>query len=171
MRWAAGVLVTFLFSCNVPSAVRAQESDSTTVAGSVRFVYFSSSRDLNDVADVLGAGAEFELQHIDADNWRFELDGRLFSEDLTRNSRHQVRLRDAYWRARWDRVDVRVGQQQIRWGKADGINPTDFFTPIDYALLLPLEDDRYRSVPAIRTDVHLDDTNSLSLVLEPDFTP
>jgi hypothetical protein len=170
MRWAAGILVPLLFGCNVPPEVRAQESSNTTLTGSLRLLYFSSSRDLNDVADVLGTSAEFELQHTDGDNQWFELEGRLLSEDLIRRSSHEVRLRNAYWRIRWDRIDLRVGQQQIRWGKADGINPTDFFTPIDFAVLLPLEDDQYRSVPAVRNDVYLNDTDSLSLVVEPDFT-
>jgi hypothetical protein len=46
-------------------------------------------------------------------------------------------------------VDVRLGTQEIRWGRADGFNPTDNINPIDYAD--PFSPRRL-GVPAIRVD-------------------
>ena len=151
--------------------VPALSDDATVISGSLRLDYFSSSRELDDVRNVLGASTEIKLLHSFSDNERVNLEARLSREDLTRESRDHSRLINAYWHARSERTDLRIGQQKVRWGKADGVNPTDFFTPIDYTVLLPLESDRYLSVPAVRFDVQIGEATSLSLVTEPDFTP
>jgi hypothetical protein len=148
-----------------------QDGSSTSVSASLRLDYFSSSRELDDVSNVLGASLDVDLTHRFGDNQRLEVEGRLSREDLLRDDRQYFRLINGFWLARWERVDLRIGQQKIRWGKADGINPTDFFTPIDYTVLLPLEEDRYLSVPAVRTDVQVGKTSTVSLVVSPNFTP
>jgi hypothetical protein len=165
-RWLALVV---LLGVTPPGT--AEEGGAPTLSGSLRLDYFSSSRDLDERDDVWGATAELKLQQSLADAQQLELEARLSREDFTRDGRNRVQWISAYWFARGERVDWRIGQQKVRWGKADGINPTDFFTPIDYAVLLPLEADRYLSVPAVRADVQIDDASSLSLVAEPDFTP
>ncbi|MCM8794185.1 MAG: hypothetical protein NC819_00040 [Candidatus Omnitrophica bacterium] len=40
-----------------------------------------------------------------------------------------IRLFEAYTDVNWGDVDLRIGQQVIRWGKGDEINPIDNFTP------------------------------------------
>lgn len=160
-----------LCGCCAAASVQAQDDDSTTLSGSARLTYFSSSRDLDDLSNVAVGSAELEIKHSLSQDQRLELETRVTAEDLTRDGRTRARWISAYWFLRSPHVDVRIGQQKIRWGKADGINPSDFFTPIDYTILLPLEDDRYLSVPALRADVHVSDTDSLSAVIEPDFTP
>lgn len=144
--------------------------DSTSLSGSLRLDYFSSNRDLDDASGVFGANVELKFKHAFSDADRFEAEARIGRDDLTREGHGHVRWISAYWFSRKGPVDLRVGQQKIRWGKADGINPTDFFTPIDFAVALPLESDRYLSVPAARADVQLSETNTLSLVVEPGFT-
>jgi hypothetical protein len=149
----------------------APDGDNTTLSGSARLSYFSSSRDLNGLDDVAVGSAQIELTHSLSEDQRFEVETRILAEDLTREGHTRAHWISAYGFIRWAHVDLRFGQQKIRWGKADGINPTDFFTPIDYTIALPLEDDRYLSVPAVRADVHVSDTDSVSAVIEPDFTP
>src|SRR5690606_2071909 len=39
-------------------------------------------------------------------------------------------------------IDLRIGQQIIVWGKADGFNPTNNLTPTDLRVRSPQEDDR-----------------------------
>jgi hypothetical protein len=160
-----------LCGCLAAASLQAQDGDSTTLSGSARLSYFSSSRDLDDLSNVAVASAELKLRHTLSEDQRFEAETRIIAEDATREGRTRARWISAYWFLRSAHVDLRIGQQKIRWGKADGINPSDFFTPIDYSILLPLEDDRYLSVPAVRADVHVSDTDSLSAVIEPDFTP
>jgi hypothetical protein len=50
------------------------------------------------------------------------------------------------------RVDLRAGKQVIRWGRADGFNPTDNIIPFDY--LDTLTDERL-AVPALKADAYL----------------
>ena len=49
-------------------------------------------------------------------------------------------------------VDLRLGKQQIRWGRADGFNPTDNLIPYDY---LDTFSDRRIAVPAVKADAYL----------------
>ena len=174
MRYAPScVRMALLCFAALSCDARAQDADEgrTSVSGSLRLDYFSSSRELDDVSDVLGASIDVELKHRISDQQSLEAEARFSSEDLRRDGRDDFRLISAFWQARSERVDLRVGQQKIRWGKADGINPTDFFTPIDFTVLMPLEEDRYLSIPAVRADVQLGDASTLSLVVSPDFTP
>lgn len=154
-----------------PAFAQEQESSGPEISGSLRLSYFSSSRDLDDVEHVPVVSAEIEIKQKVADNQSFELNVKATVDDFFREGDTRIKWDSAYWFLRTDRIDLRLGQQKIRWGKADGINPTDFFTPIDYTVPLPLEDDRYLSVPAIRADLHINDTDSISLVAEPGFTP
>ncbi len=166
------VFVALAFLYSISGAIDAQaETGATEMSGWGRLDYFSSSRTLDTDTHFLSAAAALKLEHAIADDQRLKFEAWLRSEDLTRSPTTTIRWINAYWLAETERVDVRIGQQAIRWGKADGINPTDFFTPNDYTTLLPLEDDRYLSVPAVRTDVHITDTDSMVLVAEPDFTP
>jgi len=168
---AVARLLIQLGSCCAAASAQAQDADDTTFSGSARLSYFSSSRDLDDISNIAVASAEVELRHALSKSQRFELETRVIAEDLTRDGHTRALWTSAYWSFSSPHVDIRIGQQKIRWGKADGINPTDFFTPVDYTILLPLEEDHYLSVPAVRADVHVSDTDSLSAVFEPDFTP
>ncbi len=154
-----------------PVFAQSEESSGPDISGSLRFSYFSSSRDLNDVEHIPVVSAEIEIKQRISDNQSFELNVEATVDDFFRDSNTRIKWDSAYWFLRTDRIDLRIGQQKIRWGKADGINPTDFFTPIDFTVPLPLEDDRYLSVPAIRADIHINDTESISLVAERGFTP
>jgi hypothetical protein len=170
-RAAAAWLPVLLCLLGPVVDAHAQDDGATVFFGSLRLDYFSSSRDLDNVRHVMGASTELKLLHSFSSDERVNLEARLSREDLSRDSRDHSRLINAYWHTRSERIDARIGQQKIRWGKADGINPTDFFTPVDNTVLLPLESDRYLSVPAVRIDVQVGRTSSLSLVAAPDFTP
>lgn len=64
-------------------------------------------------------------------------------------------VREAY--ADWflGRLDVRMGQQIIVWGRADGINPTNVLTPIDMRVRSPNEDDRRMGNVGLRLNLDL----------------
>lgn len=76
-------------------------------------------------------------------------------------------LSELYLDAKLGRVDLRVGKQQIRWGRADGFNPTDNLIPYDY---LDTFSDVRVAVPALKTDIYLAQTN-LEFVWIPFYTP
>ena len=126
--------------------------------------YFSSTRTLDDTegAGSFEAGIKYLYDLNQANTFNF--DGNLrheLPEDTT-----QLTLVEANWQYRGDWVDLWVGQQKIAWGKADGLNPTDFFTPHDYTVIQPLEEDQRLSVPAVRVDVVLDSGQTVSLVTQ-----
>ena len=52
-----------------------------------------------------------------------------------------VDLREAYVNAHFGRLDLRLGQQIVVWGRADALNPTSNITPTDFRIRSPLEDD------------------------------
>ncbi len=154
----------------VVDAAQAEEGNGPQIGGSLRLSYFSSSRDLNQLGGIPVLTGEIEIEQSIADDQRIEFKIRATEEGLFRDSDTQVKVDNAYWSLRTEHVALRFGLQRVRWGMADGINPTDFFTPSDHTALLPLEDDRYLSVPALRADVHVRDNDSISLIAEPGFT-
>ena len=73
--------------------------------------------------------------------------GKLFSEIRFRSGfeyndpLQELQLREAYADLYLGPLEVRVGQQIIAWGRADGINPTNNLTPQDYFVRSPEPDD------------------------------
>lgn len=85
-----------------------------------------------------------------------------------RDLRHPVfRPREAYWENRFGRLDLRVGRQEIRWGRADGINPTDNLEPYDF--LNPFLEERL-PVTAVKGDLYLGQSH-LELAWMPFYVP
>lgn len=56
--------------------------------------------------------------------------------------RYETELREGYVNAYLGPVDIRLGQQIIVWGKADGFNPTNNLTPTNLSIRSPHDDDR-----------------------------
>ena len=51
-------------------------------------------------------------------------------------------LREAYVNLYLGPLDLKLGQQIVVWGRADGFNPTNNITPLDLSVRSPIEDDR-----------------------------
>ena len=54
----------------------------------------------------------------------------------------KFRIREAYLNLYPGRFDFRIGQQIIAWGRADGFNPTNNLTPVDFTVFSPDDDDK-----------------------------
>ena len=73
--------------------------------------------------------------------------GDAYSELRFRNTNGSQRsvysftMREAYVNAYFGPFDLRIGQQVVQWGKADGYNPSNVITPIDLQIFSPDEDD------------------------------
>ena len=81
------------------------------------------------------------------------------------------RLREAYLDLYFDNFDLRIGKQQIVWGKADGVFITDIVSPKNlFEFLLPDFDEIRMGVVGAKFDYYLGD-NTLELVWLPVFTP
>ncbi len=82
----------------------------------------------------------------------------------------EIDLREAYMDIYFDKVDVRIGKQQIIWGKAEGVFITDIVSPKDLReFLLPDFDEIRIGVTALKADYYFGN-HSFEVVWLPVFT-
>ncbi|MBZ0179167.1 MAG: hypothetical protein K8F36_07745 [Melioribacteraceae bacterium] len=102
------------------------------------------------------------------DNVYFKVNPFLYhysDEDL------ELGFRQAYMDMYFDSFDIRIGKQQIIWGKADGVFITDIVSPKDMReFLLPDFNEIRVGVTALKFDYYLGN-NTFELVWIPVFTP
>jgi len=139
--------------------------------GALRLGYSSSDKDLTDKTDVFGATLEARWQTALDSDLKAVVDGRIGSRDFVRGDTGNVRLNEAYVVRRFEGADLRIGQQIVAWGRADGLNPTDNLTPRDFKTLLPLEADQRFGVPSAKLDLYPTSEFKLSLFVTPFFQP
>lgn len=82
-----------------------------------------------------------------------------------------LKLRQAYLDIYFNKFDIRLGKQQIIWGKADGVFITDIISPKDLSeFLLPDFEEIRIGVDALKLNYYLGD-HTLELVWLPRFQP
>lgn len=87
------------------------------------------------------------------------------------NEELEIGLRQAYIDIYFDAVDLRIGKQQIIWGKADGVFITDIISPKDLReFLLPDFEEIRVGVTAAKLDYYRGN-QTFELVWVPVFTP
>jgi hypothetical protein len=80
-------------------------------------------------------------------------------------------VKELYMDIFFDSMDLRIGKQQIIWGKADGVFITDVISPKDLSdFVLPDFDEVRMGVTALKADYYFN-TVGLELVWIPMFTP
>ena len=80
-------------------------------------------------------------------------------------------VKELYMDIFFDSMDLRIGKQQIIWGKADGVFITDIISPKDLTdFVLPDFDEVRMGVTALKADYFFDAVD-LELVWIPMFTP
>jgi hypothetical protein len=110
--------------------------------------------------------------------WRASVDFRLDTHDnvdrgrwldLSQRGLQQPAgaLRELYAAVKLGPVDARLGTQELRWGRADGFNPTDNLIPYDYLNIVTQE---RLPVPALKVDAYLGNSR-LEAAWIPWFTP
>jgi len=83
----------------------------------------------------------------------------------------EMDLRQAYVDIYWDSADLRVGRQQVIWGKGDGVFITDVVSPKDLRrFILPDFEEIRLGVEAVKFDYYRD-SGALEVVWIPVFTP
>ena len=89
----------------------------------------------------------------------------------TQNQRIDFGLRSAYIDLYFKHADIRIGQQQVIWGKADGVFITDIISPKDLSQFLLREFYEIRQgITAAKVDFYIAD-HTLELIWAPMFTP
>jgi len=82
-----------------------------------------------------------------------------------------LRLREAYLDLYFKNFDIRIGKQQVVWGKADGVFITDVVSPLNLTeFLLPDFDEIRTGVNAVKLDYYIGN-NTLEAIWIPQFTP
>ena len=82
-----------------------------------------------------------------------------------------LRLRELYLDLYFNNFDLRIGKQQIVWGKADGVFITDVVSPLNLSeFLLPDFDEIRIGVNAIKFDYYIDN-NTFEVIWLPNFMP
>ncbi len=72
------------------------------------------------------------------------------------NDNLDITLRQAYMDIYFDNFDLRIGKQQVIWGKADGVFITDIISPRDLSeFILPDFDEIRLGIDAIKFDYYL----------------
>jgi hypothetical protein len=157
------VILAALFMILAPTPVNAAEPwsaiDSTFF---LRAGAWSGNRQIDD-ADALGQGEIWARSKAGlGDAGVVRLDGwlRMQSHSGQRDihsgggeARHG-RVRELYWQTGTDALEFRIGRQNIVWGRADGLNPTNNLTARDFTQLTPEDGDQYFGNDAIRMDLH-----------------
>ncbi len=112
---------------------------------------------------------DLELEYF-ADRAAFKVNP-VFYHSATGDQQLELDLKEAYVDLYFDSVDLRMGKQQIIWGKAEGVSITDVVSPKDLSeFLLPDFDEIRIGITALKTDLYLGPT-AFELVLVPVFTP
>jgi len=89
----------------------------------------------------------------------------------TPNQDVSLGLREAYMDVYFYNMDLRIGKQQIIWGKADGMFITDIVSPKDLGEFLLRDFDEIRTgITSLKANYYLGD-NTLEMVWIPTFTP
>ncbi|MCD4726803.1 MAG: hypothetical protein K8R46_04025 [Pirellulales bacterium] len=82
-----------------------------------------------------------------------------------------LRLRELYVDLYFKNFDLRIGKQQVVWGKADGAFITDVVSPLNLTeFLLPDFDEIRRGVNAVKFDYYLGNS-TFEVIWLPNFTP
>jgi len=82
---------------------------------------------------------------------------RLSEHFLDGNTRVDVDIREAYVNLYPGNIDLRIGEQIVVWGRADGFNPTNTVTPMNMLVFSPDNDDRRESNFLLRSFWSLSD--------------
>ena len=86
------------------------------------------------------------------------------------NQEMEIGLREAYMDIYFNMVDLRIGKQQIIWGKADGVFITDIVSPKDLSEFLLRDFDEIRmGITSLKVNYYLGD-NTFEFVWVPYFT-
>jgi len=86
------------------------------------------------------------------------------------NAEQEIDIRQSYMDIYLDAVDIRIGKQQVIWGKADGVSITDVISPKDMReYILPDFEEIRLGIQALKIDYYLGD-NTIEMVWVPVFT-
>ena len=146
--------------------------DKAGIGGHARFDYYSASKRLDGNHNLPGLTFQPKFQPKFGSWGDAKVEARLKDQDIgDRREPTQGRLIEAYSNLYLGAIDVRVGKQNIPWGRADALNPTDNLTPKDFTLLSARDEEERRiGTVGVKTNYYRGDY-TLSLIWLPIFNP
>jgi len=142
-------------------------------SGAFRSDYFSSSKILDDNSDFYGLTAQLKFLPALSEMFDGKLEARLTSPDSTHHDRtpSTTTLIEGTITMHLTQVDLTIGKQNVAWGRADVLNPTDNLTPRRYTVLLPFEEDQRFGTIALKIEAHLTLEHTVIIFTTPLFEP
>ena len=135
---------------------------------------WTSSRNLDDRADITTAGCLLSWKPQLSENLRLSLNARAGWQDHAAANGASGRVREAFIDFDAEPFSLRVGRQIIAWGRADRINPTDSLSPRDFTLLVPDDEQQRNGIDAVRLRYAVNPARSVAAVVaksESNVTP
>lgn len=120
-----------------------------STSGSLRAAVASSDRRLNDRSPVAPLSASVRSQLRLNSGLRLAFDGQLGNREQAGDAPLGV-MRELYADFSADELTVTLGRQKIVWGRADALNPTDYFGARNYTRIVAEDDDQRLGVDALR---------------------
>lgn len=120
-----------------------------STSGSLRAAVASSDRRLTDRSPVAPVSVSVRSQLRLNSGLRFAFDGQLGNRVQAGEAPLGV-TRELYALFRTDDLTVTLGRQKIVWGRADALNPTDYFGAKNYTRMVGEDDDQRLGVDALR---------------------
>ena len=147
-------------------------TEKLALGGLARYDFYSASKRLDGVHNLNGLTLQPKVSPQIGSWADAKIEGRLTDQDLTSSREpQQARLLEAYANLYFGAMDVRIGKQNIPWGRADGFNPTDNLTPKDFTVLSAKdEEDRRTGTSGMRVNLY-QSYYTLSLIWLPLFNP
>ena len=142
--WAAGGSV----------APEGSAASALSIGGTLVGGVWSTTRQLDDNLSTLNAALRIHGQLPLSDVLSAKLDGVLGIEDSRTQSNSLHQTREGYLQRKTENSEFRLGRQLIAWGRADKLNPTDYFTSRDYTFLTSDDEEQKRGVDALRGVMH-----------------
>ena len=142
----------------------------SSLNGSVRATYWSSSRDFGTQQNLLTNALWLKAKSTVAEEASVVLDAWAQDSNVLTDGHITSSLREAYVDIHNESINVKVGRQIIPWGRADAINPTDNLTPKDFTRLVVGSNDQREGVASINA-TYQKNVYSFSVIMLPEFRP
>ncbi len=145
--------------------------DRLGLGGFIRADYYSASKQLDSQRSLPGLTIQPKALPKFGTWGDGKVEVRITDQNLRDPNEFRARLLEGYGNVYFGNVDVRVGKQNIVWGRADALNPTDVLTPKDFTLLSAKDEEERRiGTTALKANYYRGNY-TLSTIWLPIFNP
>ena len=162
----AGLFVFLFAFIFLTAGVQAQGLKLTGYARNYTGVLLNGNQDFAIIQNTFNLNVEKNAGQV-----AFKVNPYMYQYPNQDSEHPEIGLREAYLDIYFNSMDLRIGKQQIIWGKADGVFITDIVSPKDLTEFLLRDFDEIRmGVTGVKTNYYLGN-NTLEVVWLPAFIP